>query len=76
MTTRSKAGIFKPKLYAATLAHKEPDSVYEAMQNPKWLTTMREEYAALIQNDTWSLISGYIGWNIILMEVWPNTNIS
>ena len=35
MTTRSKAGIFKPKLYTATLVHKESDSVYEAMQNPK-----------------------------------------
>ncbi|KAH9753212.1 retrovirus-related pol polyprotein from transposon RE1 [Citrus sinensis] len=49
MTTRSKAGIFKPKLYTAALIHKEPDSVYEAMQNPKWL-------AALMQNGTWSLV--------------------
>ena len=48
MTTRSKAGIFKPKLYAAALIHKEPYSVYEAMQNPRWLTAMKEEYAALI----------------------------
>ncbi|KAH9792303.1 retrovirus-related pol polyprotein from transposon RE2 [Citrus sinensis] len=56
MTTRSKAGIFKPKLYTATLVHKEPDSVYEAMQNPKWLTAMREEYAALMENGTWSLV--------------------
>ena len=56
MTTRSKAGIFKPKLYTTTLVHKEPDSVYEAMQNPKWLTTMREEYATLMENDTWSLV--------------------
>ena len=42
MTTRSKAGIFKPKLYTATFVHKEPDSVYEAMQNLKWLIAMRE----------------------------------
>ncbi|KAH9669972.1 retrovirus-related pol polyprotein from transposon RE1 [Citrus sinensis] len=56
MTTRSKSGIFKPKLYTAALIHKEPDSVYEAMQNPKWLTAMKEEYAALIQNGTWSLV--------------------
>ena len=48
MTARSKAGIFKPNLYTATLVHKEPDSVYEAMQNPKWFTAMREEYAALM----------------------------
>ena len=56
MTTRSKAGIFKHKLYIATLIHKEHDSVYEAMQNPKWLTAMKEEYAALMQNGTWSLV--------------------
>ncbi|KAH9779612.1 retrovirus-related pol polyprotein from transposon RE2 [Citrus sinensis] len=56
MTTRSKAGIFKLKLYTATLVHKEPDSVYEAMQNPKWFTTMKKEYAALIQSGTWSLV--------------------
>ncbi|KAH9726030.1 retrovirus-related pol polyprotein from transposon RE1 [Citrus sinensis] len=56
MTTRSKVGIFKPKLYTATLLHKEPDSVYEAIQNPKWLTAMKEEYAALMQNGTWSLV--------------------
>ncbi|XP_024039375.1 uncharacterized protein LOC112098012 [Citrus clementina] len=56
MTTRSKAGIFKPKLYTVALIHKELDSVYEAMQNPKWFTTMKKEYAALIQNGTWSLV--------------------
>lgn len=56
MTTRSKAGIFKPKLYTSTLIYKELDSVYEAMQNPKWVTATREEYAALIHNDTWSLM--------------------
>ncbi|KAH9669936.1 retrovirus-related pol polyprotein from transposon RE1 [Citrus sinensis] len=56
MTTRSKNGIFKPKLYTATLVHKEPDSVYEAMQNPKWVTAMKEEYAALMQSGTWSLV--------------------
>ncbi|KAH9751306.1 hypothetical protein KPL71_014242 [Citrus sinensis] len=56
MTTRSKAGIFKHKLYIATLIHKEHDSVYEAMQNPKWLTAMKEEYAALMQNGTCPVI--------------------
>ena len=56
MTTQSKVGIFKPKLYIATLIHKEPDSVYEAMQNPKWLTAMKEEYATLMQNGTWFLV--------------------
>ena len=35
MTTRSKYDIFKPKLYTATLIHKEPDIVSEALQDPK-----------------------------------------
>ena len=35
MITRSKAGIFKSKLYNVTLVHKELESVKEAMENPK-----------------------------------------
>lgn len=42
MTTRSKAGMFKPKLYTATLIHRESDSVYEALENPKWFEAMKE----------------------------------
>ena len=33
MTTRGKAGIFKPKMYTAVLVHKEPDLVGEALQD-------------------------------------------
>lgn len=56
MTTRSKAGMFKAKLYTATLIHKESNYVYEALQNPKWFEAMKEEYNALIKNGTWSLV--------------------
>lgn len=56
MTTKSKSGIFKLKLYIATLIHKEPDSVSEALQDPKWYEAMKGEYATLIKNETWSLV--------------------
>ena len=52
MTSRSKARIFKPKVYNASLVHKEPDSVKEAMQDSKWLAAMKEEYNALLKNNT------------------------
>lgn len=55
MTTRSKYDIFKPKLYTTTLIHKELDIVSEALQDPKWYEAMKEEYAALMKNGTWSL---------------------
>ena len=42
MTTRSKTGIFKLKVYNAVLVKKERDSVEEAIQDPKWLEAMKE----------------------------------
>lgn len=56
MVIRSKVSIFKPKLYTATLIHKEPDSVYKALQDPKWFTTMKKEYITSIKNGTRSLV--------------------
>ena len=53
MTTRAKAGIFKPKVYTASLL---PSSAKKALLDPKWLTAMQEEYHALIRNDTWTLM--------------------
>lgn len=52
MTTRSKAGVLKPKLYAVTLIHKEPNSINEALHDLKWFEAVNEEYNALIKNDT------------------------
>ncbi|KAH9750824.1 retrovirus-related pol polyprotein from transposon RE1 [Citrus sinensis] len=56
MITRSKAGIFKPKIYTVVLTHKEPDTVQKALNDSKWLQAMREEYDALIKNNTWTLV--------------------
>ncbi|KAH9679451.1 retrovirus-related pol polyprotein from transposon RE1 [Citrus sinensis] len=56
MITRSKSGIFKPKLYTATLINKEPDTIQEALKDKNWYKAMKEEYEALIRNETWSLV--------------------
>lgn len=56
MITRGKTGIFKPKVYIATLIHKEPDTIQEALNNSKRLQAMKEEHDALIINDTWTLV--------------------
>ena len=56
MTIRSKSGIFKPKLYTTTLINKEPNTVREALNDKHWYKAVKEEYEALIRNETWSLI--------------------
>jgi hypothetical protein len=58
MTTRAKAGFIQPRLEPRLLiAHSEPKSVKQALLDPKWKGTMQAEYDALIQNNTWSLVS-------------------
>ena len=52
MQTRSKSGVFKPKLYTASI-HSEPVSVSLALTDPK---AMEEEYNALVRNNTWDLV--------------------
>ena len=67
MTTRAKAGIFKPRhqldlahtsshaLYSTLFAQKDPKGFKSAAKNPKWMLAMHEEMTALQQNDTWVL---------------------
>nr|KAJ0187260.1 hypothetical protein LSAT_V11C900504720 [Lactuca sativa] len=68
MTTRAKAGIFKPRhqldlahtsshaLYSTLFAQKDPKGFKSAAKNPKWMLAMHEEMIALQQNDTWVLV--------------------
>ena len=57
MRTRSKVGIYKPRvLLPIDLSTIEPTVVQEAFQSPLWKTTMQEEYDALITNGKWSLV--------------------
>ncbi|KAL2481037.1 CCHC-type domain-containing protein [Abeliophyllum distichum] len=62
MVTRSKAGIVKPKVYTAdAISHSldeiEPISLDEVLKSEKWCKAMKEEYDALIKNQTWVLVS-------------------
>ncbi|XP_029127967.1 uncharacterized protein LOC109802636 [Cajanus cajan] len=71
MTTRAKAGIFRPKIYTAKAAAHiydstiEPHTVKEALSKPEWCQAMKEEYEALIKNNTWTLVDLPPGCNAI-----------
>ena len=54
MVTKSKNGIFRPKVYAATL---EPSSVIDALQQEQWKAAMTDAFSALMRNRTWSLVA-------------------
>ncbi|XP_038903618.1 uncharacterized mitochondrial protein AtMg00820-like [Benincasa hispida] len=52
-------GIFKPKAWlsvATDLDTVESSSYKEALLHPKWHCALLDEYEALIQNQTWSII--------------------
>ncbi|KAL9228101.1 hypothetical protein vseg_003715 [Gypsophila vaccaria] len=59
MTTRAHHGIYKPKtlfdLCTTTLAP-IPKSPITALQDPNWHRAMKDEYDALIKNNTWVLV--------------------
>ena len=65
MITRSKAGIFKPKVYTTVLEHKEPDTVHEALHDPNWFAAMKNEFDALTRNNTGSLVPRTSDQNIV-----------
>jgi histone deacetylase 1/2 len=54
MVTRGKTGNLKPKVFLAAL---EPKNVRSALTDPKWRQAMQDEYMALMDNNTWSLVS-------------------
>lgn len=66
MTTRSKAGVFKPKYPFIGLLHTEtpsqqmlaaePVSVSQALSSPQWYKAMKDEFDALQRNCTWKLV--------------------
>ena len=57
MQTRSKFGIYKPKIFTATFFEEiEPTAVHEALISDHWRNAMSEEYEALLKNKTWSLV--------------------
>nr|KYP63466.1 Retrovirus-related Pol polyprotein from transposon TNT 1-94 [Cajanus cajan] len=58
MTTRAKASIVKPRLQPTLLlTHVEPKNTKQALANDTWLAAMKQEYNALLDNGTWTLVS-------------------
>ncbi|GAA0151098.1 hypothetical protein LIER_09890 [Lithospermum erythrorhizon] len=62
MLTRSKTNSLKPKVfnvtkYALSSELVEPTYYSQAKGNPLWEQAMQEEYNALLNNKTWSLVS-------------------
>nr|GEU66826.1 putative ribonuclease H-like domain-containing protein [Tanacetum cinerariifolium] len=77
MTTRSKAGIFKPK-HKADLAHVEhnalcatlfaspdPKGFKSAAKHAHWMEAMQKELTALHNNDTWTLVPRPKNQNVV-----------
>ncbi len=56
MITRSKSGIFKPKIYTAQMNEVEPASHDQAIKHEKWKKAMDEEFNALVRNRTFKII--------------------
>ena len=67
MTTRSKAGIFKPKSFMSHVNTTSfiPTSIKEALSSTPWLQAMTDEYTTLINNHTWSLTSLPVGAKVV-----------
>lgn len=58
MITKSKAGIFKPKLYQIYAQHQTslPQNITKALKDPKQRRVTEDEYNALMKNKTQTLI--------------------
>ncbi|KAE8706337.1 ACT domain-containing protein ACR1 [Hibiscus syriacus] len=71
MLTRSKCGIFKPKLYLASYDDIEHVNVYEALQSSHWRVVVHAEFEALRKNEhdfgeTFSLVVKFAMLNVVL----------
>ena len=68
MLTRAKRGIFKPtqKLNLHVDSSSPiPRTYLQAFKDPNWLRAIREEYSALISNNTWVLVPPPSDANVI-----------
>jgi hypothetical protein len=68
MQTRSKNGIFKPKLgYIAHIDYSltEPTTYSTASKHPQWCNAMDEEFQALQNQGTWALVPAPSTKNIV-----------
>lgn len=65
MVTRSKNGIFKPKVYMFELIQVKPKDIHEAVAIPSWKKAVDDELQALIRNETWDLMVAAADQNLV-----------
>jgi histone deacetylase 1/2 len=69
MCTRGKRGFHIPKqhlnLHTIATISPIPSSYKRALLDPLWLSAMRDEFDALQQNNTWSLVPKPPGVNVV-----------
>jgi hypothetical protein len=69
MHTRSKSGIIVPKKHfnLSALVHISsiPTNYRTALKDPNWLNAMREEFNALMNQNTWTLVPRPAGVNVV-----------
>ncbi|KAL5570866.1 hypothetical protein UlMin_020463 [Ulmus minor] len=65
MHTRSKRGVFKPKIYSAITVQSEPNTYKQAAKIPEWKQAMNTEFQALQKNSTWTLVPPHPSYSII-----------
>ncbi|KAG8492721.1 hypothetical protein CXB51_010467 [Gossypium anomalum] len=56
MQTRSKSGIFKPRVFSTELTVTEPTTIDDGFSSKEWTLAAQEEYEALLRNNTWDLV--------------------
>ncbi|XP_019160713.1 PREDICTED: uncharacterized protein LOC109157267 [Ipomoea nil] len=64
MMTCSKSQV-PPTALATQVCPMEPTCYTQAVKYPEWHEAMDQEFNALLQNQTWSLVSNTIGMNVI-----------
>ncbi|WVZ64107.1 hypothetical protein U9M48_013674 [Paspalum notatum var. saurae] len=77
MVTRRAAGVLRPAALSTAAAKPGispvPSSVHDALADPQWRRAMEEEYAALLDNQTWDLVPPPPGGNVVTDKwIWTN----
>jgi hypothetical protein len=70
MQTHSKSGIIVPKkhfnLSASIQTSPIPHNYHSALKDPHWFHAMREEYNALMDQNTWTLLPRPAGVKVVM----------
>ncbi|KAG8471832.1 hypothetical protein CXB51_036626 [Gossypium anomalum] len=62
MQTRSKSGIFKPRVLSAEVGVSERTTIEEALSSKEWALAAQQEFDALLRNQTWDLVPLLTNW--------------